>query len=114
MIASCPRALQPVRAHLDEVVLTPDDDTMAYAEPQFTKTQVSNAGQALIGGPSGSCTTDQAFHIINNWRASHSFPLNTFQIFLRRKAKAIDPGCLVAQRIKRRRRSRQSFKTSRT
>jgi hypothetical protein len=43
----------------------------------------------------------EAFDIINNWRAVHSFPLNTFQKTLRNKARQIDTECLVAQRIKR-------------
>jgi hypothetical protein len=44
---------------------------------------------------------DSALEIINNWRASHSFPLNTFQIWLKKRAREIDPTSLVAQRIKR-------------
>jgi hypothetical protein len=43
----------------------------------------------------------QALEIINNWRSSHSFPLNTFQVTLRRKAQEADPRPLIAQRIKR-------------
>ena len=43
----------------------------------------------------------RAMVIVDNWRASHSFPLNTFQMSLRRWTKAVDPDSLVAQRIKR-------------
>lgn len=39
--------------------------------------------------------------IINNWRAAHAYPLNTFQIYLRRKVASVDNNALVAQRIKR-------------
>src|SRR5207249_3848889 len=42
-----------------------------------------------------------ALTVINNWRSSHSFPLNTFQVSLRHHVKEIDPRGLVAQRIKR-------------
>ena len=42
-----------------------------------------------------------ALPVINNWRASHSFPLNTFKIGLNRNADRIDGGSLTAQRIKR-------------
>lgn len=38
--------------------------------------------------------------IINNWRASHHFPLNTFRTTLRRKAEHFT-GALVSQRVKR-------------
>ena len=39
--------------------------------------------------------------VINNWRASHAFPLNTFQVYLRRKSREVDSKSLVAQRVKR-------------
>ena len=39
--------------------------------------------------------------IINNWRSSHSFPLNTLQNTTRRYGRTVDPDVLVAQRIKR-------------
>jgi hypothetical protein len=44
---------------------------------------------------------EHALTVVNNWRSSHSFPLNTIQIGLREKAFKIDRGPLVAQRIKR-------------
>ncbi|QHO76388.1 hypothetical protein ACH79_31000 [Bradyrhizobium sp. CCBAU 051011] len=43
----------------------------------------------------------EALDIINNWRSSHNFPLNTFHIGLKRRAKIIDPKAITAQRIKR-------------
>ena len=39
--------------------------------------------------------------IINNWRSSHNFPLNTFHVGLKRRASKIDHKCITAQRIKR-------------
>lgn len=42
-----------------------------------------------------------AFSVINNWRSSHSYPLNTIQINLRGKIKRMNKPVLVAQRIKR-------------
>jgi ppGpp synthetase/RelA/SpoT-type nucleotidyltranferase len=35
------------------------------------------------------------------WRASHNFPLIVFQRILRKRAKQIDPGAIVAKRLKR-------------
>ena len=43
----------------------------------------------------------QALEIINNWRAAHSFPLNTIQVGLRRRARDVDDHALIAQRLKR-------------
>jgi hypothetical protein len=45
--------------------------------------------------------THRAQTIINNWRSSHSFPLNTFQVGLRHKVNVIGGANLVAQRLKR-------------
>ena len=39
--------------------------------------------------------------VINNWRSSHAFPLNTFQMNLRDKTRVVDSAGFVAQRIKR-------------
>jgi hypothetical protein len=44
---------------------------------------------------------DQAIVVIGNWRAAHAFPLNTFQMGLRRAAQKVQAGALVAQRLKR-------------
>jgi putative GTP pyrophosphokinase len=42
-----------------------------------------------------------AFEVINNWRSSHSYAINTFQATIRSRLKSIDPTALVAQRLKR-------------
>lgn len=42
-----------------------------------------------------------ALTVINNWRSAHSYPLNTFQMTLRRKGRKLERGVIVAQRIKR-------------
>ncbi len=74
---------------------------MAWAIPQFPKGQVDNAGRTLARPNAPWDELLHALEVVNNWRASHSFPLNTFQVRLRLKGREIDPGCLVAQRIKR-------------
>jgi ppGpp synthetase/RelA/SpoT-type nucleotidyltranferase len=89
------------------------NNAMTWATPQHTRTQVDNAGRILIAdeGPPDDPNDpsfdeaweryENALTIINNWRSSHSFPLNTFQVGLRRKARQITATPLVAQRIKR-------------
>ncbi len=44
---------------------------------------------------------EEALVVINNWRSSHGFPLNTFHIGLRQRASSIDPNCVTSERIKR-------------
>lgn len=74
---------------------------MAWATPQYTRTQVDAAGRALVEPLLVDADFEQKLAVINNWRSSHSFPLNTFQVGLRQKAKQVDPKSIVAQRIKR-------------
>lgn len=74
---------------------------MAWAIPLFTRTQVDRAGAVFIDPNSSNTELEGALSIINNWRASHGFPLNTFQMTLRYKADQADTDSLVAQRIKR-------------
>lgn len=74
---------------------------MAWAMPANERSDVNRAGRTLLSGGNSLEDYSQALGIINNWRASHAFPLNTFQMGLRRKGKSIDEECLIAQRIKR-------------
>ena len=74
---------------------------MAWVEPQHTKSRVNWAGRTLVGVVVSDDDRETALQIINNWRASHSFPLNTFRQTLRNKAHQVNEACLIAQRIKR-------------
>lgn len=69
--------------------------------PTYTKNELNKAGVTLITPNASDEETEKALTVINNWRSMHSFPLNTFQKYLRRKVKEIDTQSLVAQRIKR-------------
>ena len=70
---------------------------MAYAKPLYEKSEVDEAGNLLLAGP----LDEQAFNVVNNWRSSHAYPLNSIQMTLRNRTKRIDDGGIVAQRIKR-------------
>src|SRR5262245_40890516 len=88
-----------------------------WAVPQHSKNKVNGAGSFLLISPpahvwdeDGNQTDEywawshqyfDALDVINNWRASHNFPLNTFHVGLKRRAKLIDPNAITAQRIKR-------------
>lgn len=43
----------------------------------------------------------QAFMVIQNWRTSHALPLLTFRMGLSNRARRIEPGAIIAQRLKR-------------
>lgn len=74
---------------------------MTWATPQFSKGAVDRAGRVLANSLASAEELTEALVVINNWRSSHSFPLNTMQVGLRRRARQVDPNALVAQRIKR-------------
>jgi ppGpp synthetase/RelA/SpoT-type nucleotidyltranferase len=82
---------------------------MVWTAPLYSVQEVNAAGRILVA----SQTDDgewwhenflqylDALDVINNWRGSHAYPLNTFQINLRSTAKRFDARPLVAQRVKR-------------
>lgn len=72
-----------------------------YPKPEHSRREVNRAGDVFISSTSTYEQREEALLVINNWRASHNFPLNTFQMRLRKVAKKINPDSLIAQRIKR-------------
>jgi len=74
---------------------------MAWPALQYSKTQVDKAGDVLVSSPPLSRETDAALEVLNNWRAAHSFALNTMQMGLRQRIRKVCPAPLIAQRIKR-------------
>lgn len=73
---------------------------MAWATPQYSRQRVNEAGAILVSDSSGP-RYEAALDVINNWRAVHAFPLNTFQMGLRGRALKFESGAVVAQRTKR-------------
>lgn len=62
----------------------------------LTKSQVNKAGRNIRG----ALYSDADVSAIEEWRAAHTYVLNTFQANLRRRAK--DKNIIVAERLKRR------------
>jgi hypothetical protein len=83
---------------------------MAYIHPVYSHhgenaDAVDLAGDALVGTAGALEHFDdvsQVLEIVNNWRASHQYPLNTFLQTLRNRAQGIEPTADVTSRIKRR------------
>ncbi|WP_186250822.1 RelA/SpoT domain-containing protein [Burkholderia gladioli] len=76
-------------------------DGMAWATLQHSRGAVDRAGRVLAGQEIGNESETAALYVLDNWRTSHNFPLNTFQVGLRSRARKIDTNALVAQRLKR-------------
>jgi ppGpp synthetase/RelA/SpoT-type nucleotidyltranferase len=74
---------------------------MVYASPAYARETFNAAGNALIGKDLQGLGVEQSLGIINNWRASHAFPLNALHVTLRGRAKKVDANALTAQRLKR-------------
>ncbi|MDE3797578.1 RelA/SpoT domain-containing protein [Sinorhizobium meliloti] len=71
---------------------------MAFILPPNSKGQVRQAGKAIADGTA----TDADFALVDQWRASHSYVINTFNVWLRRKIDASNIEAEFAQRLKRR------------
>jgi hypothetical protein len=79
-----------------------------YARPNYIAEQVNSAAKQLAisfratgDSPFDGRLIQQSIDIIDNFRASHTFPLNTFLMTLRNRAKHVHPNGLAVQRIKR-------------
>lgn len=74
---------------------------MTWTTLQNSKSRVNRAGIALRGQTLSQAQLSEHVAIINNFRASHAFPLNTLQMRLRSVAGSLGVQFDVTQRIKR-------------
>lgn len=75
---------------------------MERVTPRYPREVVNRAGRALLENANEEVPLDdETLEIIGNWRAAHSFPLNTMKLWLLKKSQLVDKGSLVAQRLKR-------------
>ena len=74
---------------------------MAWPEPAYSRSQVNDAGVTLVDSSASPPDQSRARTIVNNWRASHSFPLNALKLNLRNTVAGFGEAALVAQRLKR-------------
>ena len=81
------------------------DEEMAWTEPQSSRGEVDRAGDWVIkhagDTPLDDEKWDHCWEVINNWRSSHSYPLQVLKMTLKHRALTIDATTLVAQRLKR-------------
>ncbi|MFN3321713.1 MAG: hypothetical protein ACK43M_23555, partial [Allorhizobium sp.] len=71
---------------------------MAFTVPPQSKAAVRQAGKAIADG----VAAEQDYALVDQWRASHSYVINTFNVWLRRKIDASKINAEFAQRLKRR------------
>lgn len=72
--------------------------TSRFVEPPHSKRAVNRSGSNIADG-----TYNQSdIELVDQWRASHAYVLNTFQIFFKRRIKEFNTQIEFAQRLKRR------------
>lgn len=71
---------------------------LAFTVPPQSKAAVRQAGKAIADG----VAAEQDYALVDQWRASHSYVINTFNVWLRRKIDASKINAEFAQRLKRR------------
>lgn len=69
-----------------------------FPTPPESKRQVAKAGKRISLG----LGTDDDIALVDQWRSSHGYVLNTFQIFFKRRIEKFGHGVEFAQRLKRR------------
>lgn len=78
---------------------------MPYPKPTFRRAEVDAAGRVLaetaVADASSIPARQRAREIVDDWRASHGYPLVTLRVLLQERARRVDPEALVAQRLKR-------------
>lgn len=72
-------------------------DRQKWEVPLYSKNQINKAGKIFVSSNSTQEEKEQALTIINNWRASHAYPLQVICSNLRRSY----PNAIVVQRLKR-------------
>lgn len=70
-------------------------------KPNISKSQINKAGQDACAHVPHSRKYEESIKVINKWRISHEYPMQTFNVGLRNKARAINKDAIVARRLKR-------------
>jgi hypothetical protein len=73
---------------------------MEYQPLKFTLGQVDKAGDTL-SKRKVILDEDEAWTILDNWRAAHHLPLHYISVNLARHARKVDKNALIARRLKR-------------
>lgn len=74
---------------------------MVWEKQKYTKFEINNAGNILTNDKSSEEEKNRALEILDNWRATHSYPMHIFQMRLKNKSQKVDENSLIAQRLKR-------------
>lgn len=71
-----------------------------WKEPKYSQRQINSAGDMIRRSDLTDAEKYEAIEVIDNWRASHAYPLQVFYMNLRRMAGS-NKNIIVAERLKR-------------
>ena len=71
-----------------------------FTAPHYEAPEYDKAGDTFVYPDTGMHMAD-AIEVLNDWRLAHAYPLNIFQMTLRRPAREIDSHAVITQRQKR-------------
>jgi ppGpp synthetase/RelA/SpoT-type nucleotidyltranferase len=76
---------------------------MEFGAPSFSRGRIDKAGDTVLqaGEPPSLADYTIALGVVDDWRASHSYPLQIIRKNLTNRAKRVSSGAIVAQRLKR-------------
>ena len=76
---------------------------MEFGAPSFSRGRIDKAGDTVLqaGEPPSLADYTIALGVVDDWRASHSYPLQIIRKTLTNRAKRVSSGAIVAQRLKR-------------
>ncbi len=74
---------------------------MGWVELNFSKKSVRRAGDYLISNELDLEKFVSSYAILDNWRASHAYPIQSMLGYFRQKAFETDPTAVIVQRLKR-------------
>lgn len=70
-------------------------------KPSYSKSDLDRAGNSICTLAPESAEYQAAIAMVDEWRASHQYPMQTFNVTLRNHARAIYKQAIVARRLKR-------------
>jgi len=74
---------------------------LSWIELEHSKKAVRRAGDYLISGNFDFDKFVESYEILDNWRSSHEYPIQSMLGYYRKKAFEIDPSSIIARRLKR-------------
>lgn len=74
---------------------------MSWIELQHSKKSVRRSGDYLISGDFDIDKFIESYEILDNWRSSHEYPIQSMLGYYRKKALEVDPNSIIVRRLKR-------------